>query len=136
MIDINLETITIKKYHKVLYDIINHKYTHYWFKGGRGSTKSSFISLMIPILMIINPTVNALVLRKVGNTLKDSVYNQILWAIDTLGLNALFKTTISPLSITYIPTKQQIFFRGSDEPLKIKSIKAKNGYIGIVWLNF
>ena len=83
--------------------------------------------------MIANPDVNALVLRKVGNTLKDSVYNQVLWAIDQLGLNAYFKATKNPLEIIYKHTGQKIYFRGADDPLKIKSIKPDKGYIGITW---
>lgn len=76
---------------------------------------------------------HALVLRKVGNTLKDSVYNQILWAIDMLGLSNEFKATSSPMQIVYKPTGQTIYFRGLDDPLKTKSIKPKFGYIGILW---
>lgn len=83
--------------------------------------------------MLGNPTVSSLVLRKVGGTLHDSVFNQILWAIDMLGLSSLFKSTVSPLEITYIPTGQKIYFRGADDPIKIKSIKPKKGYMGIVW---
>jgi PBSX family phage terminase large subunit len=88
---------------------------------------------MLPVIMVKNPEVNALVVRKVGGTLKDSVFNQILWGIDELGLGAYFKATKSPLEITYIPTGQKVFFRGADDPLKIKSIKPKQGYIGITW---
>lgn len=35
----------------VFQDIIHHRHTHYWMKGGRGSTKSSFVSVMLPILL-------------------------------------------------------------------------------------
>ena len=49
-----------------------HEFTHYWFKGGRNSTKSSFISIAIVLLTMLNPEANAVVLRKVGNTLRTS----------------------------------------------------------------
>ena len=130
---INLLNHTIPRFDELVFDIINHNHTQYWTDGGRGSTKSSFDSLVIIVLLINNPSVNALIVRKVGATLKDSVYNQILWAIDTLKLSAYFKATLSPLEITYTPTGQKIFFRGADDPLKIKSIKPKQGYIGITW---
>lgn len=136
MINIDIDKFIIKKYYKLINDILNHRYTDYWIKGGRGSTKSSFIGFVIPIIMLSNKNINSLLLRKVSRTLKDSVYNQILWAIDSMGLNQYFKATVSPLEITYTPTKQKIFLRGADDPLKIKSIKPKHGYIGIVWLNF
>ena len=37
------------------------------------------------------------------------------------------------MEIEYIPTGQKIYFRGADDPGKIKSIKPQFGYIGIVW---
>ena len=87
---------------------------------------------MVPLIIANNTGVNALILRKVGATLRDSVYNQILWAIDELGLSDYFKSTFSPLEITYKPTGQKIYFRGADDPIKIKSIKPQRGYIGVV----
>lgn len=114
-------------------DIINHRHTEYLIYGGRGSTKSSFISLVIIYLLVNNPRIHALATRQVGNTLRDSVYSQLTWAIDVLGLSEYFRKTTSPLEITYIPTGQKIFFRGADDPLKIKSIKPPFGHIGILW---
>lgn len=131
--NVKIKTIIIKRFYKVIRQILNHEYTHYWFAGGRGSTKSSFISIAIILIMIQFPSVNALVMRKVGSTLKDSVFNQMLWAIDVLDLNQFFKATVSPLEITYLPTGQKIYFRGADEPIKIKSIKPKIGYMGVSW---
>ena len=65
--------------------------------------------------------------------MRDSVYAQILWAIDKLGLGEKFRCTQSPLQCVYLPTGQRILFRGLDDPQKIKSIKLPFGYIGIVW---
>lgn len=65
--------------------------------------------------------------------IEDSVYSQILWAISALGLDDEFACTKSPLEITRISTGQKIYFRGADDPHKIKSIKPPFGYIGIVW---
>lgn len=131
--DINLNKIIIDKFKPITKDILKHNYSHYWFRGGRGSTKSSYIGIITIILILTNPEVNVLVLRQVGATLKDSVYNQLLWAIDLMRLDEYFKTTLSPLEITYKPTGQKIFFRGSDDPIKIKSIKPVQGYIGVTW---
>ena len=130
---INLLEHTIPLFDELVFDILEHNHTQYWADGGRGSAKSSFVSIMLPVIMVKNPEVNALVVRKVGGTLKDSVFNQILWGIDELKLGAYFKATKIPLEITYIPTGQKVFFRGADDPLKIKSIKPKQGYIGITW---
>lgn len=111
----------------------NHVYTEFVNAGGRGSVKSSFVSENIIILMLSNPDYNALVVRKVSNTLRDSVYNQIKWACEKLHVEHLFSFTLAPLQATYKPTGQTIYFRGADDPLKIKSIKATHGYIAITW---
>jgi phage terminase large subunit len=114
-------------------DIRDRNHTEYLFYGGRGSTKSSFISLATIYLLVNNPGIHALATRQVGNTLRDSVFSQLTWAIGELGLSDKFKKTTSPLEIIYIPTGQRIYFRGADDPLKIKSIKPPFGYIGILW---
>ena len=98
--------------------------------GGRGSTKSSWISIEIPLLIIKNPKIHACVFRKVGNTLRNSVYAQYCWAISVLGLSDKFKCTVSPMEITYKKTGQKIMFFGMDDPGKVKSIKVPFGYIG------
>ncbi|RRC91662.1 PBSX family phage terminase large subunit [Erysipelotrichaceae bacterium OH741_COT-311] len=117
----------------VLHDMHEHNHLEYVLEGGRGSTKSSFISLTIIDLMMKYENLNALVMRQVSNTLKDSVYNQLIWAIDQLGLNSEFHATKNPVEITRIRTGQKIFFRGADDPNKVKSIKVPFGYIGILW---
>ena len=114
-------------------DIVNHKHTEYVFHGGRGSTKSSFVSLVFIELLENNPNWHGLALRQVGNTLRDSVYSQLTWAISVLGHEDLYKFTTSPMEIEYKPTKQKIYFRGADSPLKIKSIKPTFGAIGLLW---
>jgi Phage terminase large subunit len=67
-------------------DIKNRRHSNYWLKGGRGSTKSSFVSIEVVLGIMRDPEANAVVLRKVANTLRDSVYDQYLWAIDALGV--------------------------------------------------
>lgn len=101
--------------------------------GGRASLKSSYVGTELVLQLLKHPDCHALVTRQVGDTMRDSVYAQILWAIDKLGLTTKFKCTQSPLQCTYLPTGQRILFRGLDDPQKIKSIKLPFGYIGIVW---
>jgi PBSX family phage terminase large subunit len=124
----------ISRFDPAFDDIMEHKHVHYVFKGGRGSTKSSFISMMIPLLIMSNCQVHAIIFRKVGNTMKNSVWAQMVWAINELGLDKLFhipKTIANP--IVYKPTGQQILFMGLDDPNKVKSVKLPFGYIGITW---
>ena len=113
--------------------IKQERYTHYWLAGGRASTKSSFISIEIPLLMMKDPDANCVILRKISNTLKDSVYNQIVWALDKLGVSAYWQVTKSPLELTYLPYGNKILFRGSDDPQKLKSTKFTKGYCKIIW---
>ena len=131
---INVPEHIIPMYDSVLEDIFDHRHTHYVFAGGRGSTKSSFISLAIILLILANPNTHALIFRKVGNTIKNSIWGQMVWAIFELGLEQLFKmpkTYSSPF--IYLPTGQQIMFFGLDDADKVKSIKVPFGYIAITW---
>ena len=133
-INLNLNELIIPKYDEILDDILDHNHVHYVLKGGRGSAKSSFISETIPLIMIQHPNVHAVVFRKIGNTMKNSVWAQVVWGIDKLGLRDYFiipKTIANP--IVFRPTGQQILFMGLDDPNKVKSIKLPFGYIGITW---
>ena len=100
----------------------NDNYLYYVLKGGRGSAKSTHISFTL-ILEIIKKPITILCVRKVGNTLSESVYEQLKEAIDILGLGHLFECKKSPLQIVYKPRGNKIIFRGADDPSKIKSIK-------------
>lgn len=105
----------------------------YVFEGGRGGLKSSFIAFKIVELLKNNPMMHACITRQVAGTLKDSVYAQMKWAINELGLDEEFDFKVSPLEITYKKTGQIIYFRGLDDETKLKSIKPPFGYIGILW---
>ena len=119
--------------------IDDREYREFMLEGGRGSTKSSFISEKIIELLENNPKMCCVVLRKVKDTLKDSVFTQLEWAIDTLsetypGIKDKWKLTKSPLEITNSVTGQKIYFRGADDYGKIKSLKTPKGmYVGITW---
>lgn len=105
----------------------------YVFEGGRGGLKSSFVAFKIIELIKNNPQMHACITRQVAGTLKDSVYAQMKWAINELGLMKEFECKVSPLEIKYIKTGQTIYFRGLDDETKLKSIKPEFGYIGILW---
>lgn len=121
------------KFHSVIRDIRDKKHLEYVFKGGRGSTKSTTVAMTIVELLKNNHDVHAVVCRKVGNTIKDSVYNKIKWAIGKQEFTEEFDAKLSPLEITLKTTGQKIYFRGADDPDKIKSINPEFGYIGILW---
>lgn len=130
---IQLSSLIAESFYDVHRNIINEKCTHYWLKGGRGSTKSSFVSLEIVLGIMKDDNANAVVFRKVGVNLKDSVFEQIWWAISALGAQEQWEGKSSPLEIVYKMTGQKILFRGADNPKKIKSIKCRKGYIKYIW---
>ena len=131
MSSVKLSSVIGPAYHDLAHDVFQHGHTHYDLSGGRGSLKSSCISLLVPLILITHPDTHALVLRKVGNTLRDSVYAQYIWAIGELGMAGSWDAKVSPMELTYRPTGQRIMFRGADEPMKLKSIKVPFGYIAV-----
>ena len=131
--EVNIASLVSPAFDDAFWDIQEHKHTFYWFAGGRGSTKSSFVGVDIPLLLMQHPQCHAVVLRKVRNTIKNSVYPQIQWGIERLGVIDRYKFITSPHEITYMPTGQKILFFGLDDPAKVKSIKLPFGYVGIVW---
>lgn len=127
-----LDQLISPAFYEVHRDIRAHAYDEYVLKGGRGSTKSSFVSVEVILAMLKHPEMHAVVLRKVANTLRTTVYNQYIWAIQELGLYDKFKATVSPMEIVFKKTGQKIMFFGTDDPGKIKSLKVPFGYVGIV----
>jgi len=121
-------------YDSVYRDILDHLHNEYLFSGGRGSGKSSFISLMIVYLIEHNPDWHAVIMRRYSNTLRDSVFAQISWAINEISDPALYHMTTSPLEMTYLPTGQKLFFKGLDAPEKLKSLRAPFGQLVISWI--
>jgi phage terminase large subunit len=120
-------------FYDIHWDIVDGDHTHYWLRGGRGSTKSSFTAIEIILGIMSDPSANAVVLRKVKDTLKESVFEQLCWAIDELGVDDYWEVPEAKLVITYKPTGQEIRFRGADKPKKIKSMKFSRGYAKYIW---
>ncbi len=130
---VRLTDLVAPSFYGVHSDLKAGAHTHYLLGGGRGSTKSSFVSIEIILGIMSDENANAVALRKVGKYLKDSVFSQLKWAIDILGVSDYWKLKQSPLEMIYEKTGQRIMFRGADDPAKIKSIKADKGYIKYIW---
>lgn len=134
---VRLTDLIAPAFYPVHIDIKQKLHTYYKLDGGRGSTKSSFISLEIIQGMMRDANegkfTNAVAFRRYKENLHDSVYEQLIWAVDKLGVAGLWKETQSPLRLTYMPTKQVILFRGADKVKKSKSIKVSKGYIKYLW---
>lgn len=134
---VNLTDIIAPAFYDVHWDILDGKHTYYDLYGGRGSTKSSFISTEIVFGMMQDAErgiySNGIVFRKVEKYIRESVYEQIAWAIDALGVTDLWKATLSPMQFIYLPTGQKITFRGLDKAKRTKSIKTKRGWYKYLW---
>lgn len=94
-------------------------------KGGRNSFKSSVIALLLVFMMIpfliAGKKANVVVIRKVGNTIRDSVFLKIQWALNKFGLSGRFKATVSPFKIQDTVTGSCFYFYGQDDFQKLKS---------------
>ena len=118
-------------------DIVGKGYKDFWrfkgryrvVKGSRASKKSKTAALWYIVNLMKYPESNLLVIRKTERTLKDSVYADLIWAMNRLGVSHLFKCKLSPLEIEVMATGQKIYFRGLDSPLKVTSISVTTGYL-------
>lgn len=98
-------------------------------RGGRNSFKSSVIALKLVYMMLGYITkgekANVVVIRKVANTIRHSVFNKIQWALRkfgfTVGKNGDFKDTVSPFEIVHRGTGSTFYFYGQDDFEKLKS---------------
>ena len=133
MPDVRLAGLIAPAFHAVHADIRRGGHAEYWLYGGRGSGKSSFVSVEIVLGMMREPQANALVYRKVADTLRDSVLAQLWWAIEALGVPDCWRRRVSPMEIEYLPTGQRILFRGADDPQKSKGIKLQKGVFRYLW---
>jgi len=136
-------------YNRAFNDIFAAEPQHerWTFPGGRASCKSSFISLCVVLLVVMFPRYNAVIVRKYAKTLRQSVFEQIVWAIKALHLPIMQgnkgagfkipKSRTAALPIIYRRRngdEQSILFVGLDDPEKGKSIKTSSGYIAILWI--
>lgn len=119
-------------FHTLAGDAVAAAHTHYVIKGGRGSTKSSAVSMLVPYILKRERS-NSVVMMKVGQSMRGSVYEQLKWGINQLGISQEFHFSISPLEITHKPSGMKIAFRGLDDPQKLKSLMFASGGIGSVW---
>lgn len=126
----------------LLPEVVGKGYATFWkfkgryrvVKGSRASKKSKTTALWFIVNMMKYPEANALIVRKVFRTLKDSCFTDLKWAIHRLGVDEYWDIKESPLEMTYRPTGQKILFRGLDDPLKVTSITVEHGYLCWMWI--
>jgi phage terminase large subunit len=122
-------------------EIVGEGYRDFWnfkgryliVKGSRGSKKSTTAALKLIYNLERYPLSNAIVIRQIFNTLRDSCWKQLIWATEKLGVSAHWKFTVSPLEATNKITGQHIYFRGLDNPQSITSVTVAKGTLNWVW---
>lgn len=128
-ITINTDNMICPHFDRVLFSHCLNKV----LKGGRGSTKSSVISLQLVMDFLQDPQANVLIMRKVANTIELSVYEQIKWAIYMLHVDSLFEFKKSPYRIVDKRNGTAFYFSGVDDPQKLKSMMIAKGYVRYLW---
>lgn len=117
------------------YKMWNTKRPYIIAKGGRGSFKSSVISLKLLTMMkkeiAQNHQANVVCIRENQSNLRDSVYRQIEMAMDWLDCRNEFQFKVNPLSIVHRRTGSAFYFYGANDPYKLKSNTVPN--IIAVW---
>lgn len=103
-------------------------------KGSRASKKSKTSALWFIVNLMKHPAANLLVVRATYNTLRNSCFTELKWAIARLGVQQYWQINLSPLEMTYLPTGQKIYFRGLDDPLKVTSITVDVGVLCWLWI--
>ena len=127
-----ISEIINKNFYEFWKTINSDKYLFHVLKGGRASAKSTHIAIWL-VLALMKYPVTCLCIRKVGNTLAESVFEQLKEAIEILNVGHVWKIQKSPLQLIYIPRGNKFIFRGADDPAKIKSIKMSKFPIAFVW---
>ena len=125
-----------------LKNVVGGGYDEFWnskkryrvLKGGKASKKSATTALNLIYRLLKYKESNILVVRAVMNTHRDSTFAQLKWAQEKLHVAHLFKNTVSPMEMTYIPTGQKILFRGFDDVLKLAGATVEKGYLNLVWV--
>ena len=117
------------------YKTFNSKKPHQIYKGGRGSTKTSMLSIKIDEFNLEYCNCNAIIIKRYQNTIRNSVFKEIKRALKRLGLNENidYKATVSPFQIYLFQTGNNIYFAGGDDYEKVKGFIDEDAPIKMVW---
>jgi phage terminase large subunit len=117
------------------YKTFNSKKPHQIYKGGRGSTKTSMLSIKIDEFNLEYTNCNAIIIKRYQNTIRNSVFKEIKRALKRLGLNEGidYKATVSPFQIHLFQTNNNIYFAGGDDYEKVKGFIDEDAPIKMVW---
>lgn len=120
-LEINPSRVFNRHIYEHLFDYGTFTEVHY---GGASSGKSHgvFQKIVLKALKKWDKPRKILVLRKVGSTVRDSVFADVQAALSYFGVFNLCKVNMSAFRIG-LPNGAEFIFKGMDNPEKIKSIK-------------
>lgn len=113
-------------------DVPPCKYDELFLQGGRFSGKSYFASVIVWLTLMCDTEKNAVVVRKVGASIKKSCWVQMERVRKRLGLFD-WKPNDTKFTYTNRKTGQLIYFVGLDDEEKVRSITVDHGYLSLVW---
>lgn len=129
-----------RQFHKVYQEMWASKTQNIVIKGSKGSGKSKVCAMWIIYNMMKYPKASTLVVRRYKESIKDSIYTELKWAIHKFHAEGAWKCNTSPMEMVFTrdPTKpaetQKILFRGMDDPQKVASITVESGYLcWVLW---
>lgn len=126
--------------------LLGKGYTKAWFSncrcryrlfcGARSTKKSKNIIGYEPIFKILSdPRRNVLICRQNDSDNRQSTFENITGCIIDLGMEKSFKVSKNPLTIEYLPTGQQIIFRGLNNPTSLNGITFAHGYFSDAYID-
>ncbi len=98
--------------------------------GGSGSGKSVFASQKVLLRLVSEPGHRVLVIRKVGKTIRESLFKRLKNEIANLHLTEEFDIKESLMSFYHRPTRNEIIATGLDDVEKLKSIET----VSSIWI--
>ena len=103
---------------EVLTDMVDFCHDQYFLGGGRGSFKSTTVSVRVFMALLLDPNANAVVFRKVKDTIAGTVFARYLKTATDLGILQKFRYKTSPHGF-FLTNKQgktqEIRFLGLDK---------------------
>lgn len=102
------------------------RYRYIILYGGRGSSKSDFITKYLIYRCLTDTYFRFILIRNTYNTIKDSQYQSLKDIIVDLGLSELFEFKLNPLEIHCI-NGNRFLARGCDDTTRLKSVKDPTG---------
>ena len=130
------EGLSLKKvFGKGYKDVLETKKFYVIIRGGKGSKKSKTIALLLIMRMMMYPLANTVCIRKSYNALKDSMFTDLLWAMDRLKVTDWWEIRRVPMQLELKHTHQVILFRGLDKAEKLGGLTVRHGYLCWMWID-